>query len=141
MLYQPAFCMRQALHFGGVPEGRGSLSGAGAACTGGVFAAPAHAAPKRMGVEAQHAGRSVPWVQAWVEWDALVREDRLQRAANRCGKSLCHSHSPFEARADGRGGLAPYASAHGSLDSDAPAESGPEHAGPGVGGDAHLLHG
>ncbi len=44
--------------------------------------------------------------------------------------------SPAEAREDGRGGFAPYASSHISL--DAPAESGPEHAGPGVEGNEHL---
>jgi ribonuclease HI len=70
--------------------------------------------------------------EAWVEWDARVREDLGATS----GEALCHSHSPAEARADGRGGLASYASSHGSL--DAPAESGLEHAGSGVGGDAHL---
>jgi hypothetical protein len=52
------------------------------------------------------------------------------------GKALSHSHSPAKVRGEGRGGLTPYASSHGSL--NAPAESGQEHAGPGVGGDAHL---
>ncbi len=69
-----------------------------------------------------------------MEWDARVREDLVQRAVKR--EALRHSHSPAKAWEDGRGGLAPYAPSHCSLDTMV--ESGPEYAGPGVGGDAHL---
>jgi hypothetical protein len=53
------------------------------------------------------------------------------------GEALRRSPTSAEARADGRRGLAPHAYTYGGL--DAPAESGPEHAGPGFGGDAQWL--